>query len=59
MAISFKYMKDLQTLKAWNGRNMYYNLAMSELKKVWYTCLSISFIAIGKVSQHLPGFSTQ
>ena len=32
-AISFKYMKDLQTLKAWNGRNMYYNLTMSELRK--------------------------
>ena len=32
-AISFKYMKDLQTLKAGNGRNMYYNMTMSELKK--------------------------
>ena len=31
-AISFKYMKDLQTLNAWNGRNMHYNMTMSELK---------------------------
>ena len=33
MTISFKYMKDLQALKAWNGSNMYYNMTMSELKK--------------------------
>ena len=36
-AISFKYMKYLQTLKALNGRNMYYNMTVRTKKQKFGT----------------------